>query len=208
MTAFARAAFEEIMPFAQSLLCKRLSRKKVSMSATLLLAYATRYGSTEEVATAIASTLRDEFAIQVDLQPMSEVRSLDRYNAVILGVPLYVGSWPNDADRFMFTHKKALTHRPVALFALGPVSDDPEDAQGSREQLDKELANYPWLDPVAIEIFVGKYDPDKLRFPDNLLSILPGSPLYKKPATDLRDWNAIRAWARAMAKQMHLVTMY
>ena len=175
------------------------------MSTSILVAYASRYGSTEEVAAAVVATLRDDFALSVDLQPMREVRSLEGYAAVILGVPLYVGSWPNDADRFMFSHQKALKHRPVAIFALGPVSNAPEDAAASREQLDKELANYPWLDPVAIEIFVGKYDPAKLHFPDNLLAILPASPLYKKPATDLRDWAAIRAWTQAVVKKLQLV---
>jgi menaquinone-dependent protoporphyrinogen oxidase len=37
-------------------------------------------------------------------------------------------------------------------------------------------------------MFGGKYDPAKLRFPVNLLA-------GKEPASDLRDWTAIRAWA-------------
>lgn len=162
----------------------------------ILLAYATRYGATEEVATVMAATLRDEMKIAVDLRPMREVRSLEEYDAVILGVPLYIGSWPNDADRFLFRHQKALKHRPAALFVLGPVSDDPEELVGSQAQLDKELANYPWFDPIAIQVFVGKYDPEKLRFPDTLLAKLPVSPLHDKPATDLRDWDAIHAWTQ------------
>ena len=37
-------------------------------------------------------------------------------------------------------------------------------------------------------MFGGKYDPAKLRFP---IKWLPG----KEPASDLRDWPAIHAWA-------------
>ncbi|MCL4514078.1 MAG: hypothetical protein M1379_00565 [Firmicutes bacterium] len=62
--------------------------------------------------------------------------------------------------------------------------------------LEQELAKYPWLKPIALELFGGKLDPAKLRFPHNLLTMLPASPLHQAPASDLRDWTAIRAWAR------------
>jgi len=37
-------------------------------------------------------------------------------------------------------------------------------------------------------MFCGKYDPAKLRFPINLFA-------GNVPASDLRDWTVIRAWA-------------
>ncbi len=40
------------------------------MSSSVLVAYATRYGSTQEVAEAVAATLRER-AFEVDLQPHS-----------------------------------------------------------------------------------------------------------------------------------------
>ena len=43
----------------------------------------------------------------------------------------------------------------MAIFALGPFSTGDEvERQGSREQLDKELAGFPWLVPVALACFV------------------------------------------------------
>jgi menaquinone-dependent protoporphyrinogen oxidase len=85
--------------------------------------------------------------------------------------------------------------RPVAVFALGPIGTDAKEIQGSRAQLDQELVKHPWLTPVALEMFVGRYDPARLRFPDNLLARLPASPLHQMPASDHRDWAAIRDWA-------------
>jgi menaquinone-dependent protoporphyrinogen oxidase len=159
------------------------------MSASVLVAYATRYGSTQEVAEAVAATLR-ECGLAVDIQPMREVRTLARYSAVVLGAPLYMFRWHKDARRFLSRHREALTERPVAVFALGPTHDpyDEKEWQDSCAQLDKELAKFPWLTPVALEMFGGKYDPTKLRFPINWLA-------GKEPASDLRDWTAIRAWA-------------
>jgi len=159
------------------------------MSASVLVAYATRYGSTQEVAEAVAATLR-ECGLAVDIRPMREVRTLAGYSAVVLGAPLYMFRWHKDARRFLSRHREALTERPVAVFALGPTHDpyDEKEWQDSRAQLDKELAKFPWLTPVALEMFGGKYDPTKLPFPINLLA-------GEEPASDLRDWTAIRAWA-------------
>lgn len=164
------------------------------MSKSTLLAYATRYGSTKEVAEAVAATLR-EHGLEVDLQPMRKVRTLEGYCAVVLGAPLYIGSLHKDARRFLTQHREALSKRPVVIFALGPTHDDEQEWQGARTQLDEELAKFPWLTPVALEMFGGKYDPATLRFPDNLLASLPASPLHNQPASDARNWTAIHTWA-------------
>ncbi|MDI7275318.1 MAG: flavodoxin domain-containing protein [Anaerolineae bacterium] len=166
------------------------------MSASILVAYATRYGSTQEVAEAVAETLRAG-GLAVDVQPARRVRTLSGYGAVVLGAPLYIGRWHRDARRFLSQHHEALAERPVAVFSLGPTGSvaDQDEWQGARAALEQELARYPWLRPVSVELFGGRYDPAKLRFPDSLLAALPASPLHGAPATDLRDWEAIRAWA-------------
>jgi menaquinone-dependent protoporphyrinogen oxidase len=159
------------------------------MPTSVLVAYATRYGSTQEVAEAIAEAMR-EGGLAVDIRPAREVRSLEGYGAVVLGAPLYMFRWHKDTLRFLSRYRQALSGRPVAIFALGPTHDpyDEKEWQDSRAQLDKELAKFPWLTPVALEVFGGKYDPAKLRFP---ISLFAG----QVPASDVRDWTAIRAWA-------------
>ena len=164
------------------------------MSASILVAYASRYGSTEEVAAAIAGTLRER-GPAVDLKPMHDVQTLAGYTAVVLGAPLYIGHWHKDAHHFLAQHSAALTELPVAVFALGPLHPDEEEVQGARDELDQELAKYAWLKPLAVAVFVGKYDPAKLHFFDSLLTRLPASPIYHLPPSDLRDWNAIGSWA-------------
>jgi menaquinone-dependent protoporphyrinogen oxidase len=165
------------------------------MTDSILVAFATKHGSTQEVAEAVAATLRERGS-EVDIQLMRQVRTLAGYSAVVLGAPLYMFRWHKDARRFLSRHRKALTERPVAIFALGPfTTGDEKEWQGSREQLDKELAEFPWLTPVALEIFGGKLDPAKLRFPYNLF-------MRQVPAIDLRDWTAIRAWASSLNGQL------
>jgi menaquinone-dependent protoporphyrinogen oxidase len=163
----------------------------------ILLAYATRYGSTQEVAETITAALR-EVGLEVDIQPIQEVKTLANYDAVVLGAAIYNAKWHPDAHQFLSQHQEALSQRPVVIFALGPLSTSDAARRNSRRQLDSELAKYLWLKPVAVEIFAGKYDPSK-----------PGLGFFERllPARDHRDWHAIRAWANALPAQLQHAEM-
>jgi menaquinone-dependent protoporphyrinogen oxidase len=171
------------------------------MTAQVLVAFATKYGSTKEVAETIAETLRER-GLTVELQPMRQVRALADYRAVVLGAPIYIGSLHKDAQQFLARHQETLSKRPTAIFALGPTREDKTEWEQVRTGLDQELAKVPWFKPIALALFGGKYDPAALRFPDSLLKILPASPLHNAPASDLRDWTAIRAWASDLAAKL------
>ena len=171
------------------------------MENKVLVAYASIYGSTQEVADVVAATLREQ-GLEVDLQPMRTVRTLAEYGAVVLGAPIYLCQWLKDGQKFLEQHQSALMRLRVAIFALGPIGSDQKEWQGVRAQLDQELVKYTWLKPTAVELFGGKYNPAKLRFPDNLITSLPASPLHNFPASDMRDWTAIRAWAGSLAVQL------
>lgn len=164
---------------------------------SILLAYATRYGSTQEVAETITAALR-QAGLEVDIQPMREVKTLDNYDTVVLGAAIYNAKWHPDAHQFLSQQQEALRQRPVVIFALGPLTSGAASMRNSHRQLDKELAQYPWLKPVALEIFVGKYDPAK-----------PGLGFFERmmPARDHRDWAAIRAWANALSAQLEHAEM-
>ena len=116
---------------------------------SILLAYASRFGSTQEVAETIAASLR-QAGLNVDIQPMQEVKSLDRYDAVVLGAAIYNARWHANAHLFLSQNQESLTQRPVAIFTLGPLSSSEAAKRNSRRQLDSELAKYSWLKPVAV----------------------------------------------------------
>lgn len=171
------------------------------MSTPILVTYATRYGSTQEVAEAVAGVLC-EHELAFDLRPVGNVQTIDAYQAVVLGAPFYLGRWHKDALEFLATHRETLAQRPVAVFALGPLHDDAQEFQAVRAQFDQELAEFPWLTPVGLALFGGTFDPAKLRFTDRMITKLPASPLHGMPAGDVRDWTAIRAWATDLVAKL------
>jgi len=164
----------------------------------VLVAYATKYGSTEEVAEAVAKAL-GERGLDTEVRPAKAVHDLDGFAGVVLGGALYYFKWHKDARKFLDHHREALTAMPVAIFAMGPTNDKPEEYEGARGQLDKALAQREWLTPVAVKVFGGKLDHSVLRFPDS-------NPAMKKmPESDLRDWDAIAEWAKSLPEAMGLV---
>jgi menaquinone-dependent protoporphyrinogen oxidase len=171
-------------------------QEETTMSAEVLVGYATRSGSTQEVAKAVAATLRDS-GLEVDLQPMRNVRTLAGYRMLVLGAPLYMFRWHKDALAFLSKHREALEELSVAVFALGPFHNEEKEWQGVRSQLEKELAKFPWFSPVTRKVFGGKFDPTKLRFPMNLIPAMK-----RMPSSDIRDWDAIRAWASDLAAKL------
>jgi menaquinone-dependent protoporphyrinogen oxidase len=127
------------------------------------------------------------------------VTGLEGYKAVVAGAPMYMFKWHKDMPHFLAKYRDALMKLPVAVFSLGPFHDEEKEWKEVRAGLEKELAKYPWFKPVVHEVFGGKFDPAVLRFP---LKMLHG--LKKLGAIDIRDWDAIKAWAVSLIEKMHL----
>ncbi len=135
------------------------------------------------MAEAIAAVLAED-GLDVEVRAATDVDDLGECSGVVLGGALYMGRLHKDARRFLARHRDALGAVPVAVFALGPRTTTADNVGGSRAQLDRALARTPELVPAAVAVFGGVIDPSALRFPFN-----------RMPASDARDWDAIRSWA-------------
>jgi menaquinone-dependent protoporphyrinogen oxidase len=150
----------------------------------VLVAYATKHGSTQEVAEAIAAALRAQGA-EVEFRSAREVRGpIGDQDLVVLGAPIYSGRWHRDAHRFLKHHHEELLAVPVAVFGMGPREPGEEAWQRSRRQLDRALAKRNWLRPAAVAVF-GGVDPPKRG---------------AEQRRDLRNWDTIQAWTDQIAK--------
>jgi menaquinone-dependent protoporphyrinogen oxidase len=171
------------------------------MLASMFVAYSSRGGSTAEVAQAIAASIRKS-GLVVDIAPVSQVASVPRMTAVILGAPLYIGQFPKEFHRFLARHRAALEVLKPWCFVLGPTQTKPSDFEAARHQAIRQLARYKWLCPADVHVFGGRWDPKHLPFPFSLVARMPGHPLDKIPAADVRDWTEIERWATGIARQI------
>jgi menaquinone-dependent protoporphyrinogen oxidase len=157
------------------------------MTPTVLVAYATKHGSTREVAEALAERI-GAYGLATFVRPAGEVTDLDGYGGVVLGSAIYMGRLHADARDFLRRHHSTLAVRPLAVFAMGPRTLADEDVVRSRNQLGAALAKESELQPCTTTVFGGVFDPSQHHFP-----------FSRMEASDARDWVAIRAWADDVA---------
>jgi menaquinone-dependent protoporphyrinogen oxidase len=170
-------------------------RKKQEMERNILVTYASKYGSTEEIAEKIGEVLR-QAGLQVDVLPVDDIRDLNPYKAVILGSAVYIGKWQIEAVKFLRANEKILADRPVWLFSSGPTGE------GDPVELMEGLCLPAALQPVAdrihprdIAVFHGYINPEKI----NLIEKWAIKSLVRKPFGDFRDWNSIVSWTTTIA---------
>jgi menaquinone-dependent protoporphyrinogen oxidase len=147
----------------------------------VLVAYGSKHGSTAEIATAIAETLR-ESGVRADCIEAGAVDTLDGYDAVVLGSAVYMRRWRREARRFLHKHARSLAERPLWVFSSGPVGDPAKD-------------NPAWLEP-------GRTIAEAERLGAREHVVFGGvSKASSIPAEfrDRRDWDEIHAWARGIA---------
>ena len=161
------------------------------MASRVLVAYATKMGSTREIAEAIAASL-EAAGLEVTTASVRDVKDLEEFDAVILGSALYAAHWQRDANRFVTRHLDALQDRPVWLFSSGPLD---------RRLAAADLPIAPNVHEITAEIFArghrtfgGRLDP---AFPG-----LDPQVLQTHTIGDFRDWDVIRAWASSVAEAL------
>ncbi len=156
----------------------------------VLIVYASKYGSTEEVAEAIAEALTAR-GKHVDAHDAATAPSPDGYDAVVVGSGVYVGSWLKAAARYVEAHAAALRQRPVWLFGVGPLgAENPQPAE-EPEQARKLVERVGARDYATL---TGALDRDRLSLVDRMIARA-----VKAPDGDFRDWGAIRSFAHGVA---------
>lgn len=168
------------------------------MDNKVLVTYATKYGSTAQIAEKIGQTLH-QAGLQVDVQPVKQIRDVEPYSAVILGSAVYIGAWRKDAVKFLQHHELALAKIPVWLFSSGPTGKgDPVTLlQGWRyPQGLQPIINR--IQPRDITVFGGFVDENKVSFIEKWMI-----KNVKAPSGDFRDWNAITAWAQEIIRVLN-----
>jgi menaquinone-dependent protoporphyrinogen oxidase len=158
----------------------------------VLVAYATRAGSTREIAETIGAVLAGA-GYRVTVRPVGEVADIADYDVVVLGSAMYLTRWRREAVRFLRRHCKALSGRDVWLFQSGPCGAQDAALQLPMPGVVRRLAEEIGAQPAVT--FGGKLDRATAR------GLLSRWVTNDGLAGDWRDWDQIRAWATSVAAQ-------
>ena len=167
----------------------------------VLVAYASKYGSTKAIAERIASTL-NETGQQATVVRASKAGPLEAYDAFVVGSAAYMGSWMKESVEFVRHNSSLLRGKPVWMFSSGPIGTATVDAQGRdvRETtVPKEIAEFrSSIEPRDHHVFFGAFDHTKLDFTHRLVYALPATKNLFIDG-DFRGWDEIDGWAKEIA---------
>ena len=168
----------------------------------VLVAYASRCGSTGGVAGAIAGVFCDNGA-SVDVLQVENVKDLSPYRAVIVGSAIHSDKWLPEAVDFVKQNRSVLAGLPMAYFVtcLTLVKPTPENRQKALGFLAPLREAVPEVTPVDTGLFAGTLDYDKLSF---MVRMVMKMKMESKGISegDYRNWKSIKTWARNIGGAM------
>jgi menaquinone-dependent protoporphyrinogen oxidase len=153
----------------------------------ILVTYASRCGSTAEVAQTVADQLCRRGS-QVDVCAVDKATNVSQYDAVVVGSAIRMSAWLPAAVDFIKQNSTALHNVPTAFFTVHILNvDDSEQSRAQRAAYVEPV--HAVLTPQYEAFFPGKMDLAQLNFVDRVMA-----KLVKAKNEDLRNWSAIRAW--------------
>lgn len=165
-----------------------------TMAGKILVTFATKYGSTGEVAGAIAEELRAA-GHDVDCIPARDLKAVRDYHIVILGSPLYMGKLLVEAVDCAKHFRDDLKARRFAVFVVGySLQSGAEKHIRNAQSAVDAIRGYAI--PEEVGLFAGKVDIDRLSFADKAILKLGGI----EPG-DFRDFDEIREWTRELMER-------
>ena len=160
----------------------------------VLVGFASKHGSTEGIARAIAARL-EHAGLETEVGSVGKLGGLEDVGAVVLGSALYLGSWMKEAVEFAKRNAAALGRCPVWLFSSGPLGTEAKDEEAMSQRQLAELTEL--LHPRDHRVFFGALDRSHLGFGERM-----AVKAAKVPDGDFRDWDAIDAWADDIASAL------
>jgi menaquinone-dependent protoporphyrinogen oxidase len=167
----------------------------------VLVAYASRAGSTKGIAEYIGEELRKS-GIQTEVKDVANVSDLESYDAIVIGSALYMYHWLKEARQFVEKNHIALAARPVWIFSSGPTGLKPTDPKGrdlKETSGPKEIEELrKAVNPRDHRVFFGAFYADRVRGAMGFFA----RRTPKDQQGDFRNWEEIGTWADAIAKAL------
>ncbi len=158
----------------------------------VLIAYGSKMGGTAGMAEWVADGLRG-IGHEAEGVDGKECKSIDGYDAVIVGGGLYANRWAKGARRFVKRHRWDLVDIPVWGFSSGPLNDD--TAAVGIPPTDAVEALLDSVGSRGHVTFGGRLVDDPGWF--------PASSMSDEMSGDWRDRTAVVGWATGVGQELH-----
>jgi menaquinone-dependent protoporphyrinogen oxidase len=169
-----------------------------TMGNRVLVAYATTYGSTAEIAEEAARVLSAKGA-EVRVCDVQDVMSIDDYDSVVLGTSIRLGRPVKGMRTFLRRHSRQVAEKPNVVFSVGATLH--ERTPASYRRAENSVASVvDAVSPMFVGMFGGKLDPDSFRWPWPVVAERVG--LGALAPGDWRDWDEIDRWFEAVAPRL------
>jgi menaquinone-dependent protoporphyrinogen oxidase len=177
---------------------RNTAEKESLMTHKILIAYASKSGTTEEVAREIGKVFAERER-EVEVVPARNVNDISPYDGIILGTAVRIGQPLNDAVGFVKKFRETLGEKKVALFSVGIQMR--EDTPENRETAKGFLAPIIRIigEPVGLGLFAGRMDRNRLGFFLRLFAKIEKTGVFNEG--DWRNWEEIRRWAEGLIQQ-------
>jgi menaquinone-dependent protoporphyrinogen oxidase len=164
----------------------------------VLVAYASKYGSTKQIAERIALELAQS-GRPAEAAPVTAAIDLGKYDAFVIGSAVFYGKWMQDAVEFVRNNAGLIKGRPVWLFSSGPLGGVMKD-RGSAIPVE-----VPELERIVLSrghrVFFGRLERHTLGRLDGFVANVMGI------QGDFRDWSDISGWAGEIAHELEEVAV-
>jgi len=164
---------------------------KNNLKSKILIAYASKLGSTGDVAQAIGEELTAR-GNTVDVKLVGDLQDVSPYDSILLGSAVRIGRWLPEAIGFLEQNVNSLASKSVSYFTVCITmhQDTPENRALAQEITNAARAIRK---PAAEGFFGGRIDYGTISFMEQMI-------LRAKnvPEGDFRDWDAIRAWGKQL----------
>jgi len=165
----------------------------------ILITYATKAGSTQEIAEYIGTRFDHNPLLAPDVLEIHDVTNLQQYDCIIIGSPIRVGAWLPAAKDFVLENFHTLKTRPTAYFTVCNTlkEDTPENRSIVKDYL---TPIHDILEPTDDAMFAGRIDKSKLNAFERLMIWF-----VRAQEGDFREWDKVNTWIDHLATDVLLL---
>jgi len=169
-----------------------------------LILFSTRDGQTREIASCIASELKEQ-GIESDVVNLNRTEEVNwqQYERVVIGASIRYGHFHPALERFVKKHKNMLNTLPSAFYSVNLVARKPEKCSPQTNNYTRKfLLNSPWQ-PDECAVFAGALRYPHYRWYDRLMIQLimkmTGGETNPTKEVVYTDWQHVASFAQQIA---------